>query len=134
VKLHSLLLREECILPDRLNPLRARVCTNWTLVEEIPVMVFDTMVRQYGWHFMWLQGASSRRGFGTTYEEATDRALVRALSGIPKRFNAAEFDAIQVSKYLGFYIANVTVQPRHIQKDASLEQAHDEHPLAISAR
>jgi hypothetical protein len=97
-------------------------------------MVFDTMVRQAGWHFMWLQGASSRRGFGATQDAAMGRALVRALGGISRRFNAAELDSVRVKKYLGFYIANVTVQPRHIQENASLEPARAVHPLAASAR
>jgi hypothetical protein len=111
-----------------------RVCDRWTLVEEIPVMVFDTMVRQAGWHFMWLQGANTRRGFGTTPEEATSRGLTRALGGISRRFNAAELDAVRVKKYPGFYVANVTVQPRHIQENASLEPANAAGPLALSAR
>jgi hypothetical protein len=91
-------------------------------------------VRQAGWHFMWLQGASSRRGFGTTQDEAMARALVRALGGISRRFNAAELDAVRVKQFLGFYIANVTVQPRHIQQNASLEPDCVVHPLAASAR
>ena len=134
MKIHSVALRDDCTLPDRLDPYRTRLCHGWTLVEEITAMVFDTMVRQAGWHFMWLQGASSRRGFGTTQDEASARALVRALGGISRRFNAAELDAVQVKKYLGFYIAKVTVQPRHIQENASLESAHAVHPLAASAR
>jgi len=134
VKLHSILLRDECVLPDRLDPLRKRVCDGWTLVEEIPAMVFDTMVRRFGWHFMWLKGSSARRGFGTSHEEAANRALIRALSGVPRRFNAAELDADQVKKYLGIYVAKVTVQPRHIQENASLEPAHERHPLTAPSR
>ena len=134
MKLHSVLLREDCALPDRLDPLRMRVSDMWTLVEEIPAAVFDTMVRQAGWHFMWLQGASSRRGVGTTPEGATAQALVRALGGISRRFNAAELDAVSVKRYVGLYIASVTVQPRHIQENASLEPAHGRQPLAASAR
>jgi hypothetical protein len=134
VKLHSILLRDECVLPDRLDPLRNCVCDHWTLVEEIPAMVFDTMVRRAGWHFIWLNGASSRRGFGTTPDEAASRAVVRALSGIPKRFNAAELDTVEVKKYPGFYIAKVTVQPRHIQQNSALLSTYGEHPLAVSTR
>ena len=133
MKLHSILLREECSLPDRLDPLRKRVCDGWTLVEEIPAMLFDTMVRRFGWHFMWLHSSISGRGFGTTHGEAANRALIRALGGIPKRFNAAELDADQVRKYLGFYIAKITVQPRHVQEGASLETAQRD-PLAIPSR
>jgi hypothetical protein len=134
VRLHSILLRDQCVLPDRLDPLRNTVCVNWTIVEEIPATVFDTMVRQAGWHFVWLHGASSRRGFGGTQAEATRRALIRALMGIPKRFNAAELDAIQVSKWLGFYIAKVTLHPRHIQQNSSLEPVYGKGSLAVSAR
>ena len=94
-------------------------------MEEIPALVFDTMIRQAGWHFMWLQGACSRRGFGSTQEVATQRALVRALRGVSRRFNAAELDAVHISKYPGFQIANVTVQPRQIQRHASLSIADD---------
>lgn len=134
MKLHSVFLRDECVLPDRLDPLRARVCDNWTLVEEIPARVFDTMIRQAGWHFMWPLGASSRRGFGSTHEGATSRALIRALRGIARRFNAAELGVVQAKEYLGFYIAEVAVQPRHIQQNASLEPSPEGHPWAASIR
>ncbi len=89
-------------------------------MDEIPAPVFDTVIRQAGWHFMWLQGACSRRGFGSTRGVATQRALVRALVGVSRRFNAAELDAVHVSKYPGLQVANVTVQPRQIQRHASL--------------
>ena len=134
MKLHSILLRDECDLPSHLDPLRSRVCDGWTLVEEIPAMVFDTMVRQAGWHFIWLQGPSSRTGVGTTQELAVNRALIRALSGIPRRANAAELDADQIKRYLGIYVAKVTVQPRQIQENSSLEPAHIRHPLVASIR
>ena len=134
MKLHSILLRDECSLPDRLDPLRNSVCDNWTIVEEIPAIVFDTMVRQAGWHFIWLRGASSRRGLGATEGEATRGALIRALRGIPKRFNAAELDTIQVGKYLGIYLVKITVQPRHIQQRSSLEPVNGKDPLAVATR
>lgn len=134
MKLHSVFLRKGCILPDRLDPLREPVGDSWTLVEEITAPVFDTMIRQAGWHFMWMQGSCSRRGFGITQEEATHRALVRALKGLTRRFNAAELDSVQVTKYPGFQIANVTIQPRQIQQHTSLDVVDERHPQAISAR
>ena len=79
---HSVFLRTECILPERLKPLLKVVGDNWNLVEEITAPVFDTMIRQAGWHFTWMQGPCSRRGFAFTQEAATLRALARALRGI----------------------------------------------------
>lgn len=119
--LHSVFLRKGCILPNRLDPLQESVGDKWTIVEDLAAPVFDTMIRQAGWHFMWIQDSCARRGFGMTREDATDRALTHALDGIAKRFNAAELDSIQVAKYLGLHIATVTVQPRQIQQQTSLD-------------
>ena len=54
VKPHSVFLRKNCILPDRLDPLTEPVGENWKLVEEITAPVLDTMIRQMGWHFLWV--------------------------------------------------------------------------------
>lgn len=123
MRLHSIFLRKECTLPDRLNPLRESFGRHWMLVNEITAAVFDTMIRQAGWHFIWMAGSCSRRGFGRTREEAIDRALVRALSAVNKLCNAAEFDSVRVAKYPGFRVANVTVQRHRIQEDTSLDVA-----------
>jgi hypothetical protein len=120
VKRHSVFLRKGCILPNPLDPLREPIGDNWTLVEDLPALVLDTMIRQAGWHFMWLQGSCARRAVGFTPQNATDRALGYALNGIARRFNAAELDSVEIAKFLGFHIATVTVQPRQIQAKASL--------------
>jgi hypothetical protein len=114
VKPHSVFLRKGCILSDRFNPLREPCGDNWTLVEEITAPVFDTMIRQAGWHFMWMQA--------------------RALKGVARRFNAAELDSVQVTKYPGFHVAKVTLQPRHIQQHTSLDIADERHAQAVPAR
>jgi hypothetical protein len=134
VKLHSIFLRKECILPKRLDPLREPVGDDWMRVEEIPAPVFDTMIRQAGWHFMWILRPSARRGFGITRDGATDRALIRALRGVASRFNAAELDSIRVVKYPGFYIANVTLQSRQIQEHTSLDYVDQRRPPMLAAR
>ena len=77
-------------------------------VEEIPASVFDTMIRQAGWHFMWVVRPCVRKGFGLSRDAATTRVLVRALRSVASRFNAAELDSITVAKYPGFYIADTS--------------------------
>ncbi len=134
MKLHSVFLRSECILPDQLDPCREPIGQEWSVVEEIPALVFDTMIRQAGWHFLWLQGACSRRGIGLTEEKAIHRALSLALKGVSKRFNAAELDSLEITEYPGFHIANVTVQTLQIQRQASLNIAVGQHPLPVPAR
>ncbi len=121
MKLHSVFLRKECVLPNRLDPLQRLIGDNWAMVEDLAAPVFDTMIRQAGWHFMWIQESNAPRGFWETRQSATDRALSHALKGIAREFNAAELDSVQIARYPGFHIATVTVQPRQVQQDTSLE-------------
>jgi hypothetical protein len=131
---HSVFLRSGCILPDRLNFRRQPYGDGWSVVEEFPALIFDTMVRQAGWHFIWLQGACSRWGFGLSQEVAFRRGLLRALGGVSKRFNAAELDSIQFTQYPGFQIAIVTVQPLQIQESAKINNAAEQHQQPAPAR
>jgi hypothetical protein len=130
VKLHSIFLRKGCILPERLDPLRESYGRNWMVVKETTASVFDTMIRQAGWHFIWMSGSCSRRGFGRTREEAIDRALVRALGAVNKQCNAAELDSVHVAKYPGLSVAMVTVQRHRIQQNTMLDIADKGHPRA----
>lgn len=132
---HSVFLRDSSILPDYVDPLRVPFGQNWTQIEKIEEPAFDAMVRRAGWHFIWVQGACSRRGFGATEESATQQAVTRALKGVARRFNAAEFDALRITNYPGFCVANVTMQARQIQRNTSLDDISDEGlPRAILAR
>jgi hypothetical protein len=131
---HSVFVRKECILPERFDPLREPVGESWTLVEEITAPVFDTMIRQMDWHFMWVDHACSRIGIATNEETAVQRALARALAGVARRFNAAELVSVQMNRSLGLHIAFVTVQPRVIQQHSWLDMADAAHPQTVAAR
>ena len=106
---------------------------NWMLLEAVEAPALDTMIRHAGWPFMCLQEACSRSGVGLSRDEAIHQALVRALKGLKVRFNAAELESIQVSSYPVFHIAKVTLQPRHIQRNTSLEAVEDD-ARAVPAR
>ncbi len=134
MKPHSVFLRTDCILPDRLDPLTEPVGENRTLVEEITAPVLDTMIRQMGWHFEWVARPCARRGFGLTEEDAARRALARALRGVARRFNAAELITVRAKKVLGFHTAHLTLQPRTIQQYTWLEIAENWHRLAVPVR
>jgi hypothetical protein len=121
VKLSSVFLRQGCTLPNRFIPHQEAIGDHWTIVEDIAALALDTVIRQAGWHFIWVVGSCARRGIGVTRDNATRRALTRALQGIAGQFNAAELRSVQVATYPGFHIATVTVQPREIRQDASPE-------------
>ena len=125
--LHSVFLRKECILPHSVEPRQESISDNWTIVGGLTATEFDRMIRHAGWHFMCLQSPYSRTGVGQTREEAIHQALNRALKGLANRFNAAELEMIQVSRFPLFHVATVTLQPRHIQRECSLLAAEDAH-------
>lgn len=120
MKLHSVFLRDDCVLPRSLDPLRQAYAEHWTQEKGIPAPVFDTMIRQAGWHYIWMLGSCSRRGCARTWEAATDRALSRALHAVSGRSNAAELDNVQIKSYLWFHLAKVTIQRRRIQEHSAL--------------
>ena len=134
MNLHSVFLRKECILPDWLSLSLQDVGGEWSIVEQIPALVFETMIRRAGWHFIWPQGACSRRGFGFNQQAATSHALLRALKGVPKQFNAAELDSVLIQVYPGFLVSSVTVQPLQIQQHTSLSFAGDRNLQPVPAR
>ncbi|MGA2571048.1 MAG: hypothetical protein ABSF23_11065 [Terracidiphilus sp.] len=133
MKPHSVFLRKECILPERLDPLTEPVGENWTLVEEITAPVLDTMIRRMGWHFLCVLRPYYRRGFGVTEADAVRRALARALRGVARQYNAAELVSVRATKHLGLHIANVTLQPRLIQQHTWLDFPDKRHPQAVPA-
>jgi len=127
-------LRSGCALPDSVDPISEQFCEDWAHIERIEAAGLDVMVRRAGWHFMWVRRSCSRRGYGLTEVRATHRALARALKGIARRFNAAEFDSVRIVRFPGFYVANVTMEARQIQQNTSLDFAGENPPQATSAR
>ncbi|MFP5229078.1 MAG: hypothetical protein ACLGXA_15795 [Acidobacteriota bacterium] len=80
----------------------------------------DLVVREAGWHFMWIESVCSRHGWGRTGEAAATRAITRALTQILARFNASELSSVDVTTYPGLRVAKATLHARHIQQNASL--------------
>ncbi|WP_263409514.1 hypothetical protein [Terriglobus tenax] len=80
----------------------------------------DNVIRQAGWHFVWLTDSGSRVAFGLSKEAACRNAAVLVLSQIGERFNTAELGRVSVTKYPGFYVAKVVLHTRQIQRHASL--------------
>ena len=134
MKPHSVFLRNKCILPAPLDPLTEPVGEHWARIEEITAPVFDTMIRQKGWHFMPVDKLRTRKGFGLTEESAIQRSLARALRAVAGRFNAADLTSVQAKRYPGYYLAKVTLQPRQIQQHTWLEIAGDWQQLPAPAR
>jgi hypothetical protein len=120
VKPRSIYLRKECELPDGINLGQEQFCERWMSVDDAMSAALDVRIRNAGWQFMWFGGAYRCRGFGRTEESAVSRATILALNQLQSYFNAAELDAVRVTKYLGFQVAKVSLHARRIQQQASL--------------
>jgi hypothetical protein len=134
VKLHTVFLREECILPDRFDLRSEPFCKGWAAVAGVLVSELDASIRNAGWHFMWLTDPHSSRGLGGTPETAVNRAVVRALRQVKGRFNAAELGSFQITNCLGLQIAKVALESRHIQKHTSLDSAAESRLQQVLAQ
>lgn len=121
--LHTVFLREDCTLPDRLDLGQEPFCEGWTSAVGVLAPELDARIRHAGWHFMWMTDSYSCRRMGKTSETAIHQALVSALKKVKRRFNAAELRSIQTMNCMGLRIANVTLDARQIQKHASLDSA-----------
>jgi hypothetical protein len=108
------------VLPDGLDLIQERFCGTWMSVKDTMAAALDVKVRNAGWHFMWLEDAYARFGVGRTATSAIDKAIASALDRIKDRFNAAELESVNVSKYRGFWVAKITLYARQIQHQASL--------------
>ncbi len=91
---HPVFLRKGCSLPAHFDLPLDPCGDNWMLLEEIGTHTLDTMIRQAGWHFMYMHDSCARIGVGRKRDEAIHHALIRALKGIGTRFNAAELDSV----------------------------------------
>ena len=131
---HSVYLRKNCVLPDRLDPLTQPVGENWKLVEDITAPVFDTMVRHMDWHFLCVLRPYRRRGVGLTETDAARRALARGLQRLAREFNSAELLSLRTAKFPGFHIASVILQPRQIQRFTTLEVAAEWQRMIVPSK
>jgi hypothetical protein len=118
-------LRNGCVLPDQFDLCQEPFSKGWTEAIGTLVAGLDARIRGVGWHFMWITDSHSCRGLGRTAETAIRRALVRALKEVKGRFNSAELSSIQITNCLGLQIARVTLDSRHIQKQASFDSAEE---------
>lgn len=134
MKLQTIFLRAGCVLPDGLNLIQKQFDTTWMSIEDTTSTVLDEKVRAAGWHFMWLADACSCSSVDKIATSAIDKAIASALKRIQGRFNAAELDSINISKYPGFQIAKVTLRTRHIQQHASLSLIDEMTIRQLAAR
>jgi hypothetical protein len=120
--LHSIFLRNLCILPDGLDLELRQFCEGWKAAEETVVNI-DLAVRRAGWHFVWLQDSYSDWACGRTQEGAIHRSVVGALKKVAGQFNASELESFQGSRYPGFHFVKATVRARQIQQQTSMEMS-----------
>lgn len=133
MKPHSIVLRSGCILPGRLDLLQRPFREDRALVDEIPALVFATMIRHAGLHFVLVRKAHFRGGIGRTKQSSMQRCVVWDLQGVSRRFNAAELIPCRGTRCPGFFVAQITVRARQTQLCASLDTVKQLQPLAMRA-
>jgi len=120
VNLPAIFLRIGTVLPDNVDFVQTSFCEGWMAVEAAAVNTMDRVIRQAGWHFVWLVESAAGMAAGLSEEAARNHAAVLALSRISARFNGAELGHVKVPRYPGFYVTRVTLHTRQIQQQTSL--------------
>jgi hypothetical protein len=82
VKINTVFLRDECILPSQFNLLQEPFSNGWAEAIGTVAIELDAAIRRVGWHFMWMVNSHSSFALGKTAETAIYRALARALPGV----------------------------------------------------
>lgn len=116
--LSSMFLRTGCGLPPRLRQEQEPFDSGWMLASAVSAAALDVLIRDAGWHFMWIVGSCTRRGTAHTGPAAIHRAVALALKKIAVGYNAAELGSVHISKWPGFQVAKVTLYPRLIREQA----------------
>jgi len=127
----TMLLRRRIELPDNLNLVTEEFREGWNFVGSGDALWLDKQIRTRGWHCIWIAEGMLRSGVGKTAQEAIAGALKLALRRVNERFNAAEVEHIELTKYPWFVLARVRVYPYQIQHSAVLSVLDEAVPLTM---
>jgi hypothetical protein len=120
VNLPTLFLRSGTVLPQDIDFAQTSFCEGWMSIGATTAHGMDAVIREAGWHFVWLVESGSAMAVGLSEAAACNHAAALALGRIHARFNTAELGPVRITKYPGFYVAKVTLHTRQIQPQSSL--------------
>jgi hypothetical protein len=138
LKQHTTFLRESIMLPEGISFTGEAFREGWTLLESVDASWLDTAICGAGWNSFVLPKKHWRSGFGPYSQDALQKTVRLALLKIDRNHNAAEIEHVEVTRYLWFYIAKVSILERQIQRSPFLGMVGDlsvlPEPLAWDQR
>ena len=75
MKINTVFLRDECVLPSQFDLLQEPFCNGWAEAIGTGASELDAAIRGVGWHFMWIVDSRASLALGRTAEAAIHRAL-----------------------------------------------------------
>jgi hypothetical protein len=114
----KMLVRARLNLPDGLKLATEEFREGWNIVRTGNAVRLKKKIHARGWNFIKIGDGSLRSGVGETSQEAIASALKMALRRVSARFNAAEVEHIELTRYPWFFLARVRVYPYRIQQEA----------------
>ena len=87
MNLPAIFLRIGTVLPDNVDFAQKSFSEGWMAVRTTTVNTMDRVIRQAGWHFVWLVESGACMAAGLSEEAAYNHAAVLALKRISARFN-----------------------------------------------
>jgi hypothetical protein len=130
----NVLLRARVELPAGLKLATEEFREGWNLARSVDARRLEKKIHTRGWNFIKIADGSLRSGVGETSQKAIASALRLALRRVSSRFNAAEVEHIELTRYPWFFLARVRVYPYRIQQAAELPEPDEAEPLPGESR
>ena len=70
MRINTIFLRDECVLPSQFNLLQKPFSRGWAEAKGTVAIERDAAIRGVGWHLMWLADSYSSQALGRSAEAA----------------------------------------------------------------
>jgi hypothetical protein len=111
--------RKETKLPPQLRPCAKAIDACWLTLSDNASKLKE-QVSEAGWHLFRLEEQVRGWSIGRGREEASRKALRKAMRKIAGPRNGAEIVSIQYKAFCGFYLCRIQLAVRHIQREMIL--------------
>ena len=137
IKMGTILIKEDTLLPEVLRFESEPCAPGWRLVKNLDGYGLDRKIHEAGWTFSWRPGE-----IGATLSGLDEQmTLRRAVEQILANLETAEFNSLEITRvaseasklFQGVCYVTVSAQSRDIQESAPLFRAKD-LPLRDHAR
>ncbi len=117
VTVGTMLLEQGTLLPDGMDLNKRQHPSGWVCLDDVTQYDLDRTMRRAGWRLFLMAEEISGTAFGSTQQNAINKAVGRLLAGVKlRKCNCLEITKVALGNFLGLKYSRVSGYARHIQK------------------